>query len=715
MKLKRNIIASALTFGMIAGSAFAQTTAPVQPNVFTRVYSFGDSYSDVGAFGTPGNWYSNAATGQGEFPALISAHYGSVQTSAYTNLLSLTQLPNATGTNFAVGGARVADGATAKGSGTQITDLITRSGGKLDSKALYTIFIGGNDVSPNITVGLTPAAQGGGSTVAVNNMVAAALGVVAQVAQLRAAGAQNIILLDLGSLANVPTTIQSAAGTKAQYDAGAATATAGAAQLTLGATTATQAATAATAAAAAATLANDPATAATQTAIATAATANAATLTAQAATATAQAATLTATGKSASAGIITLAGLLPQAYSQTLAAALPKGSAMLFNFAQMSDYINLHPATFGFTNITTPICNPTIAVSTNWTACHGVAGAGALYADPLHITAAAHAAIANWITSSLDSIYTGAGLSTTSAQVPLGRSGAEWRTVDSRTRSYQNVGYKGDRMFVAGDYANARANDASGNKSADGDTRTFTLGYEATWGDNMLVGGTLGREKADFDLINNAGKLKYEETMLTLYATRKLDANWYVNGLISQGVLSFDSFRNASLGITTVTELASFGGRHTGAKAQLGYQMRTSDFVHGPFVGVDWEAARIKAFSEGSSSTAISVGAQTAQQGHYRVGYELAGGSASTFRPYAQLSYDYQFMKNERTFFSGMAATGSSIAIATRNDTGGFGRAAVGGSTSVGKSSELSVGVSSTFSNPAGRDTALNVVWSSAL
>ena len=700
MKLKRNIIASALACGMLVGSAFAQT-APTVPNVFTRVYSFGDSYSDVGAFGTPGNWYSNAATGQGEFPALVSAHYGFVQTSAYTNLTSLTQLPNATGSNFAVGGARVTDGTTAKGSGTQITDLITRSGGKLDPGALYTIFIGGNDVSPNINVGLTPAAQGGGSGVAVNNMAAAALGVVAQVAQLRAAGAKNIILLDLGSLAKVPIIIQTAAGTKAQYDAGAAAATAGAAQ-------ATAAAAVQTAAAAAATAANNAAAAAT-------ATAAAATLTAQAAALTAQAATATATGIAASNGIITLAGLLPQAYTQTLTAALPKGSALIFNFAQMTEYININPAAFGFTNITTPVCNASIAVSTNWVACHGVAGAGALYADPLHISAAAHALIAKWITGSLDSIYTGAGLASVSAQVPLGRSGAEWRTVDSRTRSFQNLGYKGDRMFLAGDYANARSNAADGSKSADGDTRTFTLGYESTWSDNTLVGGTLGREKADFDLVNNTGRLKYEETMLTLYATRKLDANWYVNGLLSYGVLSFDSFRNAAFGLTTVLERASFGGRHTGAKAQLGYLTRSADFVHGPFIGIDYESVRIRPFSEGSSSTAISVSAQTVQQAHYRVGYELAAGSASTFRPYAQLSYDYQFLKDERTFFSGMAASGSSISIAARNDTSGFGRAAVGASTSVGKSSELSVGVSSSFSNPAGRDTAVNVVWSSAL
>ena len=683
MKLKRNVIAAALMCGMFAGTTLAQTTTPVLPNIFTKVYSFGDSYSDMGSFGPNVGWFHNGATGTTTWTGLVAAHYGWAATPAYTNLAGLTQAPNATGTNFAVGGARVANG-TQKGTSTQINDLITRAGGKLDSKALYTIFIGGNDVSPNINVGLTPAAQGGGSTVATNNMIAAAQGVAAQVATLRAAGAQNIVVLDLGSLATVPQLTQTAAGTKAQYDAGAAQATAGAAQLT-----------------AAANAATDPAVAAN--------------LRTQAAAATAQAATLTATGIQARDGIIQLASVLPAAYTATLRAAIPTGNAVILNFDQFSTFLSTNAAKLGFTNLTTGVCNPSIAASTNWLTCRGVAGAGALYADPLHISAAGHAVLASWVTGSLDAMYSGAGISSMAGQVPMGRSGAEWRTVDSRMRSYQNVAYKGDRMFVAGDYADAQADDANGNKAADGNTKTFSLGYEATFGDNMLVGGTLGREKASFDLVNNGGKLKYYETMLTLFFTKSLGPNLYVNGLASAGTLSFDSLRNATIGPITNVEMSHFGGRHYGVKSQAGYLMRSADFVHGPFVGIDWEAARIDGFSEGASSTAIAVGAQSVQQAHYRIGYELAGGASSAFRPYAQVSYDYQFLKDERSFFAGSATTGSSIAISKRNDTGGFGRAAIGASTSVGKNSELSIGVSTTFSNPAGQDTAVNVVWSSAL
>lgn len=629
MKLKRNLIATALACGLVAGGAVAQTSGQ-----YSNVVSFGDSYSDIGAFSS-GLWFSNAATAQGTFPALVASHYGVTQTSAYTNLASVTQAPNATGNNFAVGGAQVQNTATTKGSVTQVSDFITRSGGKVDPNALYTIFIGGNNVSPNINLALLGGAAG--QAAAANNMVVAAQGVIAQVAQLRAAGAKNIVVLNLGSLSQVPQLTQTAAQIGGSL------------------------------------------------------------------------------GPAAAAGVLSLASSLPAAYTQTLNAGMPKGSALVLDFDKYSYLLSTNPAAFGFTNVTTPVCNPTIAASTNWTTCHGTAGNGALYADPLHISADAHAQLAQWITGLIDAVAAGNGIATMAAQIPLGRSGAEWRTIDSRTRNYQNYAYKGDRFFAYGDYSDANADAATGPKFADGNTYTYGIGYEATFGDNMLVGGTLGREKVDLDLVNNGGNLTYHESTISLYFTRKLDANWYVNGLASHGVINYDSNRNATLGATSTNEYAQFSGKHNGLKAQLGYQMRTADFVHGPFVGTDWEKVHMDGFNEGSSSTAIAVSSQNVEQAHYRVGYELAAGATSTFRPYAQISYDNQYLKDKRSFTAGLASTGSGIQIDAQNDTGGFGRAAVGASMTVAKDAEVSLGVTSTFSNPSGNDTAVTLVWSWAL
>lgn len=635
MKLKRNLIATALACGLVAGSAVAQTAG-----LYSNVVSFGDSYSDIGAFNA-GLWFSNAATAQGTFPALVASHYGATQSSAYTNLPSgnFTQAPNATGNNFAVGGAQVQN-ASQKGSATQVNDFITRSGGRVDPRALYTIFIGGNNVSPNLN--LYAGGGAAGQAAALNNMVVAAQGVVAQVAQLRAAGAKNIVVLNLGSLATVPQVTQTAAATAAVVGG--------------------------------------------------------------------------VPGSVAATLILQGATELPAAFSQTLTAGMPKGSAMILDFASYASMLATNPAAFGFTNVTIPVCDPSIAPpDTNWTTCHGTPGNGALYADPLHISAAAHAQIAQWMTGAIDAVVTGNGIATMAAQVPLGRSGAEWRTIDSRTRNYQNYAYKGNRFFVAGDYSDANADAATGPKFADGNTYTYTFGYETTFGDNMLVGGTLGREKVDLDLANNGGKLKYHETAVSLYFTRKLDANWYVNGIASHGNLSYDSHRKASLGVLSTTETAEFGGYHNGLKAQVGYQMRTADFIHGPFVGTDWEKVHTDNWAEGTSSTAIAVSSQSVKRAHYRVGYELAAGATSKFRPYAQVSYDNQYLDDNRSFTAGLAATGSGIRIDAQNDTGGFGRAAVGASMTVAKDSEVSLGVTSTFSNSSGNDTAVNLVWSWAL
>ena len=142
--------------------------------------------------------------------------------------------------------------------------------------------------------------------------------------------------------------------------------------------------------------------------------------------------------------------------------------------------------------------------------------------------------------------------------------------------------------------------------------------------------------------------------------------------------------------------------------------MRADALIHGPYIGTDWECVRIGSSSEGTSMTAISVGDQSNQQARARIGYQLAA-PTSKYRPYAQLSYDYQYLKNERTYLAGMGSTGTMMPVTLQNNTGGYGRLAVGGSTNANGKSEVSVGLSSTFGHNAGRDTAINLVWSAPL
>lgn len=642
-KFKKSTIRS-----LAIGAVLCGTLSAAQAE-FSNVYVFGDSYSDTGNY----SWFSNSATAQGIWASRIATHYGFTMTPAYAGYTgSLTVAPNSSGTGFAIGGGQTHDVPGVKGSNTQIQDLLTRASGKLDSKALYLVLIGGNDINAALTAVATAGFSSAAIATAQTTIATAGASVASQIGKLRAAGAKNIVVLNLPNFAVFPITTLSAMQVEAQT-------TAYLQSLGMSATAAA-----------------------------------------------AQAA-------QAKGGFMQMANLLPTVFNAALASTLPKDAATTFDTSTFVSNLFANPAAFGLTNLTSPACG----LQVDWNKCHGVADKGALFADPLHMSDAGHALLADWVAGSLDATTAGAGLSSVAVLVPLGRSGAEWRTIDNRLRGFQNFAYQGDRMFAAGDYADARSDAANGAKAAEGHTWTGSVGYETSLGPNTLAGGTFGRERGSFDLANNAGRLIYNETMLSLYATKSI-GDWYVNGLVSLGQLDFTSSRNVTIGAVSNFEQSSFGGRHEGVKVQVGYRMRSAGLVHGPFIGVDWERAGIDGFSEGGSVTAITVGKQNVAQAHSRLGYEVAGevslGGAAV-RPYAQLSYDTQHLKGERTYYAGMASTGTLMPVSAENATGGFGRLAAGFSTKVSKDSEVSVGVSTTFSNPAGRDTALNVVWSAPL
>lgn len=625
--IKRKALTQVLACAFVVGAvpmAMAQTA--IQP--YTKVVVFGDSLSDTGNLGI----WTNGVTAADKkvWAQYVAAAFGKTITPAYA--LGATGFTLGTGNGFAIGGAQTGDVALGAnptgllGTSTQVANYIARS--KVDSNALHLYWIGGNNINARLRTALGAIGAGANSTTtaqaAVAGITADAKAAAAQVASLKAAGATNIVVMNVPDLSKVPVTIGTAA----------------------------------------------------------------------------------ALGPTLGPSVLSLAATLSASYNQNLALSLAGMNVVQFDAYALFNNVLATPAAYGITNATTPIC-------ADANACN-LASGGAAFADGLHPTTLTHSLLGAWVSGALQSTSTGAGISGVAATMPLGRSGAEWRTVENRTRGFQNFGGSGKTtFFVAGDYADAKVDGVGGVQIADGKTQTGTVGFEKAISNDTLLGITLGYEKAPFTFTGNVAKLEYGEVMATGYISHKM-GNIYVNGLVSHGFLDYESTRRVTIGPLTTTERAEFGGNHSGIKVQAGYQMRSGGFVHGPLVGLDYESAKINAFAEGPSVSAISVGEQTAKQAHVRVGYELASDMGSV-RPYLQLSYDHQYLKNNRTFISGMASTGTFVPVATQNEVGGFTRLAVGSSFKMGDAGDLSVGVSSSFSNPAGQDTALNVVWSMAL
>jgi phospholipase/lecithinase/hemolysin len=158
---------------------------------YTQVISFGDSLSDTGNLfqttGSPPPPYFNGRISNGQVWNEVLA----------TNLGLTAPTPSLLGgTNYAWGGAQTNSASIAPSTADQVADFISTSGGSADPGALYTISTGSNDF-------------GGGMT------TDAATGVATMVNDLKNAGAQNILVLNLPNLGLVPAAASNPAGATA--------------------------------------------------------------------------------------------------------------------------------------------------------------------------------------------------------------------------------------------------------------------------------------------------------------------------------------------------------------------------------------------------------------------------------------------------------------------------------------------------------------------
>jgi outer membrane lipase/esterase len=186
---RKALVASAVALACTAGTASAQ---------FSNMYVFGDSLSDAGTYkpvvppGT-GLWTTNPDP---IWAQILGSRLGFAITPATTG-----------GTAYAQGGARVTQlpgwepvppTVNAVPIAQQVSQYISRG---VDPGALHTIWGGANDIS----IQLAQAAQGTITSAQAQAAVAlAATQYVQQVAALQAAGAQNIVVMNVPDMGKTP-------------------------------------------------------------------------------------------------------------------------------------------------------------------------------------------------------------------------------------------------------------------------------------------------------------------------------------------------------------------------------------------------------------------------------------------------------------------------------------------------------------------------------
>ncbi len=180
-RFRPSLVAGALALALVAGSASAQ---------FSGSYTFGDSLSDAGQYGSRFTTNPGLTT-----PMYVSQNFGLTSTPSFQG-----------GNNYAQGGARINSPSPLVPAGApdysvvqQVSQLISK--GPLNSTALYQIQGGANDffvLSAQFAAGQITSAQLQAA------MGQAAIDLAAQAARLRAAGAQYIVVQRLPDLGKTP-------------------------------------------------------------------------------------------------------------------------------------------------------------------------------------------------------------------------------------------------------------------------------------------------------------------------------------------------------------------------------------------------------------------------------------------------------------------------------------------------------------------------------
>ena len=353
--------------------------------------------------------------------------------------------------------------------------------------------------------------------------------------------------------------------------------------------------------------------------------------------------------------LATLSGL-GTAYNERLYAGIREsedGIVPINVFAFFNEIVENHE-TYGFTDATGTACGEPDAGSAVSIAC-GPQGSGSsvtyesganrqyLFADWSHPSGAAHAMIANVVTSTLAApvqvslageggvemagIHRSAVSAERMADLGLDRSVGSWRTyVTGRIGKY-----KLDALPRLGE---TQAN-----------VQVLTLGANHRAGANLWWGAALSLGRYNNDA--TGASLDSTAVIGSLYGMWRR-GGLYVSGALSAGSTSVDIKRSITLGPAMRTEQGSTSAGQFGTELDAGWILGPADGLqHGPFLGLAWLAQTVDGYREsGSGSTSMNFSGfdrdSLIARAGYRVTRSLAWGQVG-FRPYANVALVKEF------------------------------------------------------------------------
>ena len=383
------------------------------------------------------------------------------------------------------------------------------------------------------------------------------------------------------------------------------------------------------------------------------------------------------------------------------------------NTYRLINEVVANPQAYGFTNVTTPACGAgsssvqcgpegsglpyTYASGTNKTY---------LFADGVHPTTAADVLLSQSVLAELAA----PGYVSMLGEAALSDSTTQTRAI--RDEILADSTGAGTRTFARVDYDRQRYDATDSSPKTTSDNIHLTIGADAHVSDHVSAGVALGvgKQNADF---GGGGGYKLQDITGLGYLTYHAGGG-YVGAYGSFGQANFsDIDRRIQLGAMRRTETGKADGSHLGGGVTGGWWFDFDNLRTGPYANIEWETAKVNGYAEdGDDSTAMWFNRQQRDALISTLGWRLQGHwqvHQALLSPYLALAWNHDSKADPDMVTAGLNTMNGSFELAGFTPDKSWATASVGVSAQFAPNITTWIGYNGRFSDSTQKDNSVNL------
>ena len=187
----------------------------------------------------------------------------------------------------------------------------------------------------------------------------------------------------------------------------------------------------------------------------------------------------------------------------------------------------------------------------------------------------------------------------------------------------------------------SKIGDRNGSSSSETDAQALTFGFDKKLNDNDLLGFAIQYGKSDTDIGSNGANVDSENYNLSVYRTRPLNDNNFIEGMFGVALIESDLKRVS--GANTLT--GSRDGTQIFGSINYGKTIDKGDFNLTPIARVDLGYTELDAYSE-TGTDALTYAKKSIESGLASVGLEFSDivkFNQNSLKPFGSIEYGMDF------------------------------------------------------------------------